>query len=144
MEKAGQADGSTLSFLFPHATTHAQDEHTRPRPRSRAGHSCPQGGCAVERECVSRARARETRDMGRRRGWLPRGPIRIHLRLSRRLSPSGPHLQFDVGPYLKQRAALLASFIALVIVNVAAGSRNRATSDQFYTPITPSGWTFAG
>ena len=28
-------------------------------------------------------------------------------------------------------------------MNVAAGSRNRATSDMYFSPITPKGWTFA-
>jgi benzodiazapine receptor len=28
-------------------------------------------------------------------------------------------------------------------VNVAAGGRNRGTSDQYFTPITPSGWAFS-
>ena len=51
--------------------------------------------------------------------------------------------QFNVGPLFRERAGLLASFIALVIVNVAAGRSNRDTSNIYFTPITPSGITFS-
>ena len=47
------------------------------------------------------------------------------------------------GPLLLERALLVAGFVVLVIVNVAAGASNRRVSDRFSTPITPAGWAFS-
>lgn len=69
-------------------------------------------------------------------------PVVPHLFCNPSRLPHSHH-QFDVGPIFRTRLGLLAAFIALVIVNAGAGGRNRATSDLYYTPITPSGWTFA-
>ena len=47
------------------------------------------------------------------------------------------------GPLILERVLLVAGFVVLVIVNVAAGSSNRRVSDRFSTPITPAGWAFS-
>ena len=47
------------------------------------------------------------------------------------------------GPLILERCLLVAGFVILVIVNVAAGASNRRVSDRFSTPITPAGWAFS-